>query len=483
MLPWDFALLCAVMATLSPKTRFAPSPTGYLHLGNARVALFCYLFARRMQGVFLLRIEDTDLQRSLSNYTEALQEDLLWMGLGWQEGPGMDQGHGPYRQSQRGVIYEEYFTRLIAQAQAYPCFCSEQELALARKTQLAAGRPPRYSGVCSTLSAEQIDSKLAAGQRPTLRFRIPGAQTVEFTDLVRGVQRFNSDDIGDFIIRRADGTPAFFFTNALDDALMGVTHVLRGEDHLSNTPRQILLLQALGLRIPDYGHVSLILGPDGTPLSKRHGSHSVRELREAGYLPLAINNYLARLGHHYEGTAYRDMATLAADFDINKIGRAPARFDVTQLQHWQQEAVTHASVDELWAWMGEEVHAHVPAGQSEAFIDAVRANVTLPQHALHWARIIYADRLDLNEQAHHIVEQAGGIFFEHALQALEHHATDFKGLAGDLKKHTGTSGKALFQPLRAALTGELDGPEMVRLLPLLGLPRARARLQAALSHT
>ncbi|MBI3345559.1 MAG: glutamate--tRNA ligase [Gammaproteobacteria bacterium] len=470
------------MAFTPCKTRFAPSPTGFLHLGNARVALFCALLARHTQGIFLLRIEDTDQGRSEHQYTEALQEDLLWMGLGWQEGPVVEGAQGPYLQSERGEIYHRYFSQLEQDGLAYPCFCSEQELAITRKVQLAAGRAPRYPGTCAALTKDQIETRLAQGLKATLRFRVPRGETVEFEDLVRGPQRFASDDIGDFIIRRADGTPAFFFGNALDDALMGVTHVLRGEDHLSNTPRQIVLLRSLSLRIPEYGHLSLILGSDGTPLSKRHGSHSARELRDAGYFPAALNNYLARLGHSYDNNNFMTLSELAAEFHIGKIGRSPARFDESQLHYWQQQAIAHAHTHELWEWMGPAVHKLVSTAQRDEFIAAIRTNVFLPEHALLWARILYSDPLEWMLGARQVIAEAGTDFFEQALTALQEHPTDFKSLAGKIKQALKINGKALYQPLRAALTGELDGPEMARLLPLLGEERARKRLEAALNY-
>ncbi|MFP5344859.1 MAG: glutamate--tRNA ligase [Gammaproteobacteria bacterium] len=461
------------------KTRFAPSPTGHIHMGNTRVALFSALYARHRRGLFLLRIEDTDLERSAARYIEALKEDLRWLGLAWQEGPEAGGPHGPYRQSERLDIYERYFNELRERDLAYPCFCSAQELALSRKAQLAGGRPPRYAGTCARLSEAEIQSRLEQGLRPTLRFRIPAGTAVEFEDLVRGPQRFSSGDIGDFIIRRADGTPAFFFSNAVDDALMGVTHVLRGEDHLSNTPRQMLLLQSLHLDVPRYAHLSMIVGPDGAPLSKRHGSRSVCELRESGYLPEAVNNYLARLGHHYESNELLSPEQLAAGFDLGHLGRSPVRFDNAQLQHWQQLALARADSDELWAWMGCKVHEKVPQAQRVAFVNAVRHNVTLPGHALLWAHILFDDHLELSQTAREAIAQAGREFFQQAAAAHEKHPDDFKALANEIKARTGKSGKALYQPLRAAVTGELDGPEMAHLLSLLGVRRVAQRLLAA----
>ncbi len=460
------------------KTRFAPSPTGYIHLGNARTALFSALLARKGDGVFLLRIEDTDLERSRSEYVEALQQDLQWLGLPWQEGPGADRGNGPYFQSERARLYADFYNRLEASGQAYPCFCTPQELEMSRKAQRAAGRPPRYSGKCANLNAEEVQARLAAGLKSTLRFRVPGDRRIVFEDLVRGEQRFEGSDIGDFIIRRADGTPAFFFCNAVDDALMGVTHVLRGEDHLTNTPRQMLILEALGLPVPQYGHISMIVGPDGSPLSKRHGSRSLRELRAEGYFPQAVANYLARLGHNFQSDALLPLERLAAGFEFNRLGRAPARYDAAQLLSWQQQAVAQARPDTLWAWMGPNVEALVPAQSKEEFLQAVQPNVTFPGDAEHWARVLFTDELPLDEEKRETLVAAGTEFFRAAVAALEAHGTEFKAFAEGVKSATGAKGKQLFMPLRVALSGETGGPEMGRLLPLLGLERARRRLQA-----
>src|ERR1700722_4897630 len=235
-------------------TRFAPSPTGDLHLGNARTALFNELLARHMGGRFLLRIEDTDAQRSEEAHTRGVIADLRWLGLDWDAGPDREDARGPYRQSERGPIYAADFTALEKSGTVYPCYCSALELEVSRRTQLAAGKAPRYAGVCRELSFEERARRRERGLAPTLRFRVPAGVRIDFMDFVHGAQSFSSDDIGDFVVRRADGTAAFFFSNAVDDARMGVTHVLRGEDHLANTPRKLLILAALQLRTPVYGH-------------------------------------------------------------------------------------------------------------------------------------------------------------------------------------------------------------------------------------
>jgi glutamyl-tRNA synthetase len=464
------------------KSRFAPSPTGLLHLGNVRTALFNALAARRARGVLLLRIEDTDAMRGHEKYTQALMDDLRWLGLDWQEGPAPGVAPGDYHQSARGPVYARYFAELESSGRAYPCFCSEHELEISRKTAIAAGRPPRYSGRCRKLSAAEVAARRAEGKPATLRFRVDESATVEFEDRVRGAQRFAGSDIGDFVIRRSDGTPAFFFSNAVDDALMGVTLVLRGEDHLTNTPRQILLMQALGLKVPEYAHIALVVGQDGAPLSKRTGSKSVQELREQGFLALAVNNYLARLGHTFESNAFMDVAALAVDFDIARLHKAPAHFDPQHLLHWQREAVQAATSDTLWGWMAAAIGDVVPEADRNRFVEAVRGNILFPADARHWAEVIYSAGREPAAGARASAQAAGEEFFDFVRRALEKYGADFKAVSQMVKQDTGLSGKALFQPLRAALTGELDGPEMAKLLPLIGMERAHRRIENILKN-
>ena len=468
------------MTTEIVKTRFAPSPTGYLHLGNVRTALFNALLARRWGGQLLLRIEDTDRERSRPEYVAALLEDLHWLGLDWQEGPEIGGARGPYAQSERAAIYADYYQRLETTGQAYPCFCTPAELALSRKAQLSAGRPPRYAGTCARLSEAERCARLERGLQPTLRFRVPAGRTVEFTDRVRGSQRFASDDIGDFVIRRADGTPQFFFANAVDDALMGITHVLRGEDHLANTPRQLLLLEALELPAPEYGHLALIVGADGGPLSKREGDLSLRELRAAGYLPEALLNYLARLGHVYDRDEWLEPAELAAGFALEHLGRAPARYDAAQLLHWQSEAVRRMDPDRLWDWMGTTVHQYVSPDSRDDFIATVRPNIHFPADAAFWAERLFSADLTPSAEGWAVIVAAGSAFFTHALAAYAQHGAAYPRLVEDLKRRTGLKGKHLFMPLRAALTGETHGPELARVIDLMAPERVRRRLQACI---
>lgn len=464
------------------KTRFAPSPTGFLHLGNARTALFSALLAHHQDGVFLLRIEDTDQARSKVEYDVSLQADLLWLNIHWDEGPHWDLGNGPYYQSQRQDIYERYYQKLVKQNLVYPCFCNDIELALARKAQLAAGKPPKYAGTCAHLTEEQIAAKQASGAQPSWRFRVPAGQVVSFDDLVRGEQRFATDDMGDFVIRRAEGTFPFLFTNAIDDALMQVSHVMRGEDHVANTPRQLLLMDAMKLLPPLYGHLPLIVGNDNTPLSKRHGSWSVADLRLNGYLPGAVVNYIARLGHYYVDNHYLSIAGLAEKFDIKTIGRAPAKFDEAQLQYWQRMALQHLDSNTLWEWMGEAVHQLVPSDRRALFLSVVLPNILFPKEALTWAEQLFSTTpLLLESSEREILVQAGYQFFNEAVAFVEQHDVDYDALIAHLKQKLQVQGKKLFQPLRVALTGQLHGPDLPALMKLMGKEQVIARFQQALA--
>lgn len=459
------------------KTRFAPSPTGYIHMGNARTALFSALAAQSAGGSFVLRIEDTDAERSREEYVDALKEDMRWLGLDWQEGPDRDGGHGPYWQSQRNEIYGQYYRKLEEMGLIYPCFCSQVELEVMRKAQAQAGQPPRYDGRCARLTAEQVAERKTQGKPYTLRFRVPRGEEVVFDDLVKGKQRFKTDDIGDFIVARADGSPAFFFCNAIDDALMGITHVLRGEDHLANTPRQMLMLRALGLPIPQYGHINLILGSDGSPLSKRNGSRNIRQLKEEGFRPEAVLNYMGRLGHYYENPGFMSPAELGAQFDIAHCGTAPARFDEAQLLFWQKEAVLRMDDASWWEWIGEAARALVPAEHQALFIEAIRPNTVFPGDALVWAQTLFG-ALELPVEAQTAVAATGDAF----LRAIEAHVDDAYEVALEaVKVASGAKGKGLFMPLRLLMTGRADGPELVKLWQLVGRDRLLARLGQVLS--
>ena len=462
------------------KTRFSPSPTGLLHLGNVRAALFSALYAKKKNGHFILRIEDTDAARSEHRFADILQEDLQWLTLNWQEGPHVEGPHAPYFQSQRHVIYAKYYKILEEKKLAYACFCSDQELALNRKLQLSRGMPPRYPGTCRNLSEEEVAKRIAEGKKPALRFEVPLNKAIDFVDLVKGLQHFKSDDIGDFIIRRAEGTASFMFCNAIDDALMQVSHVLRGEDHLANTPRQLMILQTLNLHTPQYGHLSLITGDDGGKLSKREGSLSLHDLREQGYLPKAVFNYLARLSHNYGESHLMTFDELAANFHLDKISRSSARFDEHQLLHWQKEAVMSLDTGEVWHWLGEEIYHAVPEALRQDFIDAVRPNIYFPSEASEWVEILFGTGVNIKAEHIAVFKEAGAGFFEALVNAVMIHGSDLRSILAHMKDSLHVSGKKLFMPVRLALTGQMHGPELLQIVSLLGKDKMQQRFDEAL---
>ncbi len=448
-------------------TRFAPSPTGELHLGNARTALFNLLLARHAGGRFILRIEDTDTERSSEAHTLALMRDLRWLGIEWDVGPDREDERGPYRQSRRGGLYERYLAQLAERDFVYPCFCTPLELELSRRAQLAAGRPPRYAGTCRSLDVAARAARAAAGTAATLRFRVPSGERVTFVDFVHGPQSFLTDDIGDFVVRRADGGAAFFFSNAVDDATMGVTQVLRGEDHLTNTPRQLLILAALGLPAPAYGHVALIVGPDGAPLSKRHRAASVREYRERGYLPEALNNHLFRLGHSSGAHGLLTCNEMASAFDTHHLGRAPARFDEQQLDVWQKDAVHRLAPDAALAWLAGVLPPNLEMPAARAFVEALLPNLVLPEDARAWVDIVFGAPPALEPEAQAVVRSAGSGYFAAAAAAAAQDGSDLRSIAGAVRAATGRKGAELYMPLRMALTGRAHGPELAPLLRAL----------------
>jgi len=318
------------------RTRIAPSPTGWFHIGSARVALFNWLFSKRFGGKFILRIEDTDKERSEEKYTIDIMESLSWLGLDWDEGPETPDALGPYRQSDRSDIYNKYAQQLLTDGKVYPCFCSSEDLEAEKKAQEEAHQPPRYSGKCRNLAPEQIENFKKEGKKFALRFKIDDSEEVTFKDLVKGDMSFDPTLFGDFIAIKSDGNPTFLFAGIIDDSEMKISHVLRGEDHLSNTPRQILLAKAMNLPIPEYGHLSMILNPDRTKMSKRKNPVSIsQDFRDQGYLPEAMINFLVLLGWAPKETQSNDefytLKDLINEFDLAEVGKSPAIFDQTKL--------------------------------------------------------------------------------------------------------------------------------------------------------
>jgi nondiscriminating glutamyl-tRNA synthetase len=452
-------------------TRFAPSPTGRLHAGNLRTALFNWCLARGAGGRFLLRSEDTDTRRGGEAELARQLEDLAWFGLDWEGGPDRSAPEGPFRQSERGGLYRGHLERLVASGRAYECFRTDDELRQRRAELRRRGRPPRYDREWARLPADEVERRRARGQQPALRLLVPDEGEIAWDDLVRGRFALPASEVADFVLTRSDGSPGFLFANAIDDASMGVTHVLRGEDHLVNTARQIAVLEALGLVVPHYGHMALLFGPDGLKLSKRSGAAGVGAFRDAGVLPLALANTLARLGHPWDAHRLLSMEELAGGFDPARLSTAVQRFDPAQVAHWQRAALDALSPAELADW-ADAALAGVPAEHRAGFLAAVRPNVTSPAEVAEWASCLYG-----NAELEPVPDTgAGPALFAAALAAWEAGAADHRVLASHVKAAVGATGRAFFRPLRLALTGRTEGPDLGALLAAMPRETVRARL-------
>ncbi len=466
------------------RVRFAPSPTGQLHVGNARTALFNWLLARGAGGKLILRIEDTDVERSSPESEATILRDLRWLGLDWDEGPDVGGSRGPYRQSERLHLYESYAHELLQTGQAYYCFCTTAQLEAERQEALAEGRPARYAGTCRRLTPEQAQARIAAGERPAVRFRIPEHTDVVFTDVVRGDVRFQTDVIGDPIITRADGHPAYNFAAVVDDALMEVTHVIRGEDHISNTPRQILLYRALGFTPPIFAHLALVMGPDHGPLSKRHGATSVAEFRSKGYLPEALVNYLALIGWSPGGgDELLPIEELARRFSLEAVGHSAGVFDEEKLawvnRHYLKTSdparlaalvvpyFNAAGVEMTPETRGLEFLASAMpmASASVDRLDQVPARLAFlfdfsPERSLEDPRV----RTELTTDGARAVVVA---LAEELAQAPRLDRERFRAVANQVKTRTGRKGRALLHPIRLVLTARPEGPELDLAVPAI----------------
>ena len=467
------------------RARFAPSPTGQLHVGNARTALFNWLFARQKKGMNVLRIEDTDLERSEARYETQLMDDLKWLGLDWDEGPDKGGPYGPYRQSDRMEIYRANANRLVKEQKAYYCFCTMEELERDRQQALAEHRQPIYSGKCRNLDAAEVEKRLGGREQAAIRLKIP-EHPIRFHDVIRGDVEFASESVSDPIILRSNGVPVYNYVVVIDDAEMKITHVIRGDDHLSNTPKQVALYEALGLPVPEFAHLSTILGPDRERLSKRHGATSIANFRDMGILPEALMNYLALLGWAPSGGTRETFTPqeLIKEFSLERVTPSSAIFDMEKLHWLNRHYIKQSSPDRIRAL------AH-------PFF--VRAGV-LPENAgseiTEWfARLIdlftpYVNKLDeLPERAARIYrydaacaiadpDNAEVLAAEKTRPVLETFAKraasispltpeQFKSIMNDVKAETGARGKELFHPVRLLLTGSHSGPDFDRVIPLI----------------
>jgi nondiscriminating glutamyl-tRNA synthetase len=480
------------MTNMHPRVRFAPSPTGELHVGNARTALFNWLFAKHYQGSFILRIEDTDQVRTSKVFEENLRQDLAWLGIEWDEGPGKGGPCGPYHQSERLSLYRTHLERLIDAELVYPCYCTDEELEAERLSLLSRKMMPRYMGKCRNLTAE-ARSRLAAEGRPAAyRFHVPPG-AITFSDMIRGPMRFEGSALGDFIVVRSNGIPAYNFAVVIDDQLMNITHVIRGEDHLSNTALQLLLYRALGFAPPQFAHHALILGWDRAKLSKRHGSTTVREFREQGMLPQALINYLALLGASLgEGKEICRIDEIIESFSLDRAGKSGAIFDKDKLLwinslYIRKESPTTLA-GHMQPFIKEAGYGHLDENRLYRILEAVRDNITSLAEIGTYLRIFDDRAYELSAGALQLLDNdEGRKVVLSLLDLLNNSDAEGDELYGTviplLPGKTGLRGKKLFMPLRAAITGQTKGPELDRFFSILGKSSLKYRLHKAITAT
>ena len=483
------------------RVRFAPSPTGLLHVGNARTGLFAWFFARQNNGTYILRIEDTDQERSRSEHEDTIYKDLRWLGLDWQEGPDVGGPHGPYRQSERFDIYKDYTLRLIQSGHAFWCFCSEDQLEVQAEQARAENLNWKYPGTCRDLPNEVVHKRLGAKEPAVVRLKVREGP-VRFHDIVHGAMEFSSDVISDPILLRSDGWPTYNYAVVIDDALMEITHVIRGDDHLSNTPKQVLIYEALNHPLPEFAHLSTILGPDHTRLSKRHGATAIANFREGGYLPEALMNYIALLGWSpvSEGSEILPPEDLVKQFRLDRVNKSPAVFDVNKLNFINRHYIkTNPHVPKL---VGEELEkaGWLPADHREEWVLQVVGTVLpsvdiisqVPAALIAALAFPVDDPSDIRDT----LDDPGAIGLIRGFATeLEGKGQltfeEFRAITGRLKDQTKRKGKQLFHPLRAALTAKSSGPELDKLIPLIeraasfglkGVPGCKARVKIFLER-
>jgi len=475
------------------RVRFAPSPTGPLHIGGARSALFNYLFAKSCGGKLIIRIEDTDLERSSRQSEENILESLRWLGISWDEGPDTGGPYTPYRQTERLHTYREYTQKLLDEKKAYHCYCTPEELEAQRQEFMAKGELPRYNGRCAHLAAEEKAQFEAEGRVPVVRFRVPPDQDIVVHDLVRGDVTFESNGIGDFVIVKSDGLPTYNYAVVVDDALMKISHVIRAEEHLSNTPRQLVLYEALGFELPAFAHISLILGKDRSKMSKRHGATSVVQYKELGYLPEAVVNFLALLGWSPAGEEeIFSLAELVRSFSLDRVAKNPAVFDMDKLSWINGIYIRKSPVAEIarmaLPFLRESGHISADPGEAEKkwvelAVTALQEHLTTVGDIVGYMGLLTGEDVEIeSEEAKAVLREetfpAVVAAFEQKLAELpELSPEEIKPLLKNLAKELKLGGKQVYMPLRIALTGRIHGPELIYIIPVLGKKLIAARIR------
>lgn len=480
------------------KVRFAPSPTGPFHIGGARSALFNWLVARHADGTFLVRIEDTDLKRSTKESEENIKDSLKWLGMNWDEGIDIGGPHGPYRQTERLDLYKKEVQRLLDEGKAYYCYCSAEELEKSRKAQLDAGKTPIYDEHCRHLTEEEKARYEAEGRKPVVRLKVRKDGVFAFDDMVRGHVEFQAAGVGDFIIMKSDGIPVYNFAVVIDDALMEVTHVIRAEEHLSNTPRQLAIYEALGYKPPKFGHISLILGEDHKKMSKRHGATSVTEYRNMGYLPEAVVNYLALLGWTPKGE--QEIFTeeeLIKQFSMKRVSSNDAVFDINKLNWINFQYMKKLDADQLYDLIVPFLvkAGYVDAAVSEEKKDWLKKVIWFMKDHIYFAgqaadelRFFFEDMPKITDEDVLAVmkEETSGKLLKAFIEDLKVLETfdqaEIKKCFNACMKAQGIKGKAAYEPTRIALTGATQGPGMFEMMELFGREKTMDRLEAALAY-
>lgn len=480
------------------RVRYAPSPTGHLHIGNARTALFNYLFARNQKGQFIIRIEDTDQKRNIVGGEESQLKYLKWLGMDWDESVDVGGEYGPYRQSERLDIYKKYYEDLLEKGLAYKCYCTEEELEKEREEQIARGEAPRYSGKCRHLTKEDQARLEAEGRKPSIRFRVPEGKVYRFNDIVKGEVSFASEDIGDFVIVKKDGMPLYNFAVAIDDHLMKISHVLRGDDHISNTPKQLMIYEAFGWEPPTFGHMTLIVNENHKKLSKRDESiiQFIEQYEALGYLPEALFNFIALLGWSPVGEEeIFSKEELIEIFDPGRLSKSPAVFDRQKLIWMNNQYMKKLPVEKVVELaLPHLVNAgRVPENPSPEQLEMVNKLVALYQEQMSYgAEIVSLSELFFKEEISYdetgkaiLSEEQVPEVLRAFLQELEHlepfEAAEIKAAIKRVQKATGQKGKKLFMPIRVAVTGQEHGPELPNTIELLGKETVKKRIQNILS--
>ncbi|WP_163102732.1 glutamate--tRNA ligase [Peribacillus alkalitolerans] len=475
------------------RVRYAPSPTGHLHIGNARTALFNYLFARNFGGKFIIRIEDTDKKRNIAGGEESQLKYLKWLGMDWDESVDKPGEYGPYRQSERNDIYEQYYKELLEKGSAYKCYCTEEELEAEREAQSVDGGMPMYSGKCSHLTDDDRARLEAEGRQPSIRFAVPAGKVYAFDDMVKGEVSFESDGIGDHVIVKKDGTPTYNFAVTVDDYLMKISHVLRGDDHISNTPKQLMIYEAFGWEPPIFGHMTLIVNESRKKLSKRDESiiQFIEQYEELGYLPEALFNFIGLLGWAPGGEEeIFSKEEFIQIFDAKRLSKSPALFDKQKLTWMNNQYLKQLDIEKLVKLtLPQLVKAgRVSENLSEAELQWVKDLSVLYQEKMSYgaeivplSELFFKDEVEFEEEAMGVLEeeQVPEVLtaFLQEVEALESfEAEGIKNAMKAVQKSTGQKGKKLFMPIRVATTGQTHGPDLPQAIALLGKEKIKNRV-------